>query len=86
VLLAEALTSQQRDAGPEQDGDAIEAMLTFLREQAADPPEKVEGVPDSFLDGLERVDRNKLGDGSCPICGEKFVSGMFFPSFSFLFC
>jgi hypothetical protein len=51
----------------------LDSMLDFLRHAAADPPEKVEGVPDSFLDGLERVDRKRLGDGSCPICGERFV-------------
>jgi hypothetical protein len=74
VLLAEALTSQQRDAGPDQDESVIDGMLEFLRSQAADPPEKVEGVPDSFLEGLERVDKKTFGDGSCPICGEKFTS------------
>lgn len=72
VLLAEALTSQLTSPGPEQDTDALSSMLEFLRTSAADPPETVKGVPDSFLDSLERVPKGKLGEDSCPICGDKF--------------
>ncbi|KAL3421433.1 zinc finger domain-containing ring-type protein [Phlyctema vagabunda] len=61
------------------------ALLDVLMQAAAEgmhaPPDEVEGVPASFLDELERVDRRELvaaqksqkNNDSCPICAEKFL-------------
>lgn len=38
----------------------MEGLLQQLLSEAGDPSAKVKGVPDSFLDGLERIPRNKL--------------------------
>jgi hypothetical protein len=36
----------------------------------------VKGVPDSFLDGLDRVPKKNLKpDEDCPICGNPFLDG-----------
>lgn len=50
----------------------LTSLISELEAGADSPPTEVEGVSQEFLDTLERVDRKKLGDGSCPICGEKF--------------
>ncbi|KAF2670459.1 hypothetical protein BT63DRAFT_386922 [Microthyrium microscopicum] len=67
VLLAEALRANDNPS------ETVEHMLANLLEGAANPPTRVEGVSEAFLDGLERVKKSSLGDGMCPICGEKFV-------------
>jgi hypothetical protein len=42
------------------------------------PPVKIEGVPQSYLDELERIDKRKIGkDASCPICNERFLDDEF---------
>jgi len=55
-----------------------EAFLTSLVEQLEEfndtPPTEVAGVPQSYLDSLDRVDKKKLKkDDTCPICGEPFL-------------
>lgn len=42
------------------DTPVMEGLLQQLLSEAGDPGTKVKGVPDSFLDGLERVPKNKL--------------------------
>lgn len=35
---------------------------------------EVEGVPQSFLDGLDRVNKKAIrNEDKCPICGERFL-------------
>ncbi|KFY40332.1 hypothetical protein V495_05480 [Pseudogymnoascus sp. VKM F-4514 (FW-929)] len=52
--------------------ELLTSLISELEEGADRPPMEVEGVSQAFLDALERVDKKKLGDGSCPICGERF--------------
>lgn len=52
--------------------ELLTSLISELEEGADSPPTEVEGVSQAFLDALERVDRKKLGEGSCPICGERF--------------
>jgi hypothetical protein len=54
----------------------LESMIRRLREQADDPPNRVDSVPDSFFDELERVDKKTLKeDWVCPICSNPFLEG-----------
>ena len=40
----------------------------------ASPPTEIEGVPQSFLDGLDRVNKKVIKkEDKCPICGERFL-------------
>lgn len=56
--------------------DLLGTLVESLMRSADDPPDKVEGVPDSFLDQLERVPKSKLEEkDSCPICGNPFLDG-----------
>jgi hypothetical protein len=49
-------------------------MISTLLSAAEHPPKEIRGVPDSFLDGLDRVPRNNLRkEMECPICGEPFL-------------
>lgn len=32
-------------------------------------------MPQDYLDGLERVDKKRLGEKMCPICAERFLDG-----------
>lgn len=44
----------------------------------ADPPTKVAGVPQTYLDSLERVPKRRLKKSdTCPICAEKFLDDEF---------
>jgi hypothetical protein len=59
--------------------DLLRDMLSRVTHLADDPPRRVEGVPDAFLEGLERVGRGRLRDGDkCPICAERFLDGACF--------
>ncbi|PVH84115.1 hypothetical protein DL98DRAFT_512528 [Cadophora sp. DSE1049] len=54
--------------------DFLTGLITYLEEQIESPPEKVEGVPQSYLDALERVDKRTLKRSDvCPICNEVFL-------------
>lgn len=52
----------------------LEHLIGAAQMQIDDPPTKVEGVPQSYLDELERVPKKALKkDDICPICAEKFL-------------
>lgn len=63
---------------PGQGNDLLANMIDILRQNANDPPAEVKGVPNSFLDELERVPKKSLKkDDTCPICVNPFLDGMF---------
>jgi len=52
----------------------LENLGEQLQVQIESPPVKVAGVPQSYLDELERVLKKALKkDDMCPICAEKFL-------------
>lgn len=60
---------------PAQQG-LLEQMFESLMSEAEMPPRELKGVPDSFLDELERVPKAKLQKtDACPICAEPFLDG-----------
>jgi len=80
-LLAEAIHTMghggRDDLGaptPEGLSDLQNSMIATLLANARDPPREIKGVPQSFLDGLERVPKKALRkDMDCPICGLPFL-------------
>jgi hypothetical protein len=49
-------------------------MIEVLRANADDPPTELKGVPNSFLDELERVPKKALKPSdTCPICVNPFL-------------
>ena len=62
-LLANAFEMMRgRPADDEAGGerDLLAGMIEVLRQNADDPPTELKGVPDSFLDELERVPKKSL--------------------------
>ena len=58
--------------------DVLATLVESLMRSAEDPPREVQGVPDSFLDELERVPKKALKPNeSCPICSNPFLEGEF---------
>jgi hypothetical protein len=76
-LLAEAFTSILVD------NEALESNLNpiieELRAGVYQPPDELQGVPDSFFDELERVNKKSLKPSdTCSICGNAFLDGEWF--------
>jgi hypothetical protein len=78
-LLANAFEMMRgRPADEEASGenDLLANMIEVLRQNADDPPVELKGVPDSFLDELERVPKKSLKPtDTCPICVNPFLEG-----------
>ncbi|PMD65415.1 uncharacterized protein K444DRAFT_607978 [Hyaloscypha bicolor E] len=56
----------------------LENLVSDVETMIDDPPEKVAGVPQSYLDELDRVPKKSLKkDDMCPICAEKFLDDEF---------
>ncbi|OAL53873.1 hypothetical protein IQ07DRAFT_322107 [Pyrenochaeta sp. DS3sAY3a] len=77
-LLANAfelMRGRPADESSEGEGnDLLGSMIEYLRQNADDPPAELKGVPDSFLDELERVPKKDLKPTDvCPICVNPFL-------------
>jgi hypothetical protein len=78
-LLANAFETMRGRPADEGNGesDLLANMIEVLRENADDPPTELKGVPDSFLDELERVPKKALKPtDTCPICVNPFLEGV----------
>ncbi|KAF2760266.1 hypothetical protein EJ05DRAFT_474160 [Pseudovirgaria hyperparasitica] len=72
LLLADAYNHILRD-NPNVSA-LLEPMIEQLLSAADHPQAELKGVPNSFFDELERVERKKLKpDDDCPICGNAFL-------------
>ncbi|KAF2494813.1 hypothetical protein BU16DRAFT_540060 [Lophium mytilinum] len=80
-LLANGYQMIQGDGGRGAGGDGpplLQMMIESLMLSADDPPPTFQGVPDSFLDELERVPNKSLKkDDECPICCNPFLDDEF---------
>ncbi|KAK3064346.1 hypothetical protein LTS18_008034 [Coniosporium uncinatum] len=59
-----------------QDGhnELLAQLVQQLMSYADDPPSEVKGVPDTFIEDLDRIPKSKLKKGEdCPICGNAFL-------------
>ncbi|KAJ4371335.1 hypothetical protein N0V83_004552 [Neocucurbitaria cava] len=75
-LLANAFEQMRGRPADEGSGenDLLADMIEVLRQNADDPPTELKGVPDSFLDELERVPKKALKPAdTCPICVNPFL-------------
>jgi len=81
VAAAERLLSEQfrsllntSDDSSTTNQDLLNRLIAHLESEIESPPEKVDGVPQSYLDALERVDKKSLKRSDvCPICNEVFL-------------
>jgi hypothetical protein len=78
-LLANAFEMMRGRPADDQgsgENDLLANMIEVLRQNADDPPTELKGVPDSFLDELERVPKKSLKPtDTCPICVNPFLEG-----------
>lgn len=77
-LLANAFETMRGRPADESNehGDLLANMIEVLRANADDPPTELKGVPNSFLDELERVPKKALKPSdTCPICVNPFLEG-----------
>ena len=74
-LLQDQFTFLLQSSENENHRAYLENLTELLQEQIEHPPEKVGGVPQSYLDELDRVPKKALKkDDICPICAEKFLN------------
>ncbi|KAI4871140.1 hypothetical protein F4820DRAFT_7261 [Hypoxylon rubiginosum] len=53
----------------------LESLAAELEADMGSPPDAVPGVPQEYLDGLDRVSTKSLKKGDdCPICAEEFLA------------
>ncbi|KAF1940289.1 hypothetical protein EJ02DRAFT_445555 [Clathrospora elynae] len=79
-LLANAFETMRGRPADETEGgsDLLANMIDVLRQNADDPPKELKGVPDSFLDELERVPKKALKEfDTCPICVNPFLEDQY---------
>lgn len=81
-VLANAFAMMRGRAPDDQDGtdrdgdDLLANMIEVLQQNADNPPAELSGVPNSFLDELDRVPKKSLkASDSCPICRNPFLDG-----------
>lgn len=75
-LLQDQFLSLRQAAPTEENLAFLDLLIEATQRSIDDPPAKVEGVPQSYLDSLDRVDRKYLKKtDTCPICGEAFLVG-----------
>lgn len=73
-LLQDQYTTLLTTTSSPQTSSLLSTLTEALESQIHDPPTTVEGVPQSYLDELERVPKKALGkDDTCPICAERFL-------------
>jgi len=73
-LLADGYTQIRGDTSNPGHQRFLDGLIEELRDEAEEPPKKIEGVPQSFLDSLDRVPNKQLKKNQvCPICGEAFL-------------
>jgi len=73
-LLADSYYQIRSDTTNADHQRFLDQRIAELETLADQPPEKIEGVQQSFLDELERVPKKQLKKADmCPICGEAFL-------------
>ncbi|SZF00104.1 unnamed protein product [Blumeria hordei] len=65
-------------ASSDQQESFLQSLISSLEHDIDQPPTTVPGVPQEYLDQLERVSRKNLKKGDeCKICGEEFLEDEF---------
>jgi hypothetical protein len=75
-LLQDQYATLATDAPTPENRELLLSLIQTLEADAESPPDRLAGVDQQYLDGLDRVSRKKLQEdteGACPICAEKFL-------------
>jgi hypothetical protein len=72
-LLRDQFATLLTSAPNSDNAELLESLIAFTESQS-ESSTKPSGVPQSYLDELERVPKKQLrAEDSCPICAEKFL-------------
>lgn len=73
-LLQDQYLTLLQSADNPQNSEFLNHLIEELQQAIDSPPEKVAGVPQSYLDSLDRVPKKALKKtDTCPICGDAFL-------------
>lgn len=73
-LLRDQLSTLLSTTSNANNADLLRDLISHIEDDIDSPPEKVPGVPQSYLDSLERVSKKQLKKtDTCPICAEPFL-------------
>lgn len=73
-LVQDQMAALATTAPTDDNRELLERLIGELETAINDPPTEVRGVPQHFLDALDRVPRKLLKpDEACPICAEKHL-------------
>lgn len=75
-LVQDQMGTLARDAPTEANRQLLQELILSLDESILSPPADVPGVPQAYLDSLDRVPRRQLDrrpDDACPICAERYL-------------
>ncbi|KAH8684897.1 zinc finger domain-containing protein, RING-type [Tricladium varicosporioides] len=73
-LLRDQFAMLHQSSTSEDNREFLESLMNHLETEMDQPPEKVPGVPQTYLDELERVPKKMLKKSDvCPICAEPFL-------------
>ncbi|KAI2628253.1 hypothetical protein GGS21DRAFT_492904 [Xylaria nigripes] len=75
-LVQDQFATLAIDAPTEANRGFLSLLVRALEADVCQPPERIQGVSQTYLDGLDRVSRKKLEsdpEGTCAICAEKYL-------------
>lgn len=77
-LVQDQMGTLSTTAPTEDNRDFLRELVQALELDIDNPPETIQGVPQLYLDTLDRVPRKQLkADESCPICAEKYLDDQY---------
>ncbi|KAI1814880.1 hypothetical protein GGS20DRAFT_376047 [Poronia punctata] len=75
-LVQDQFATLATDSPSDTNRDFLTSLLESIQADVESPPDRLEGVDETYLADLDRVPRKKLQDdpeGQCMICAEKFL-------------
>jgi hypothetical protein len=77
-LLHDQMATLSADAPSTENRDFLAQLMSAIESDIDNPPERIRGVTQEYLDQLERVPRKQLRkDDICPICAEGFLDDQY---------
>lgn len=77
-LLQDQMGTLAMTAPTEANRDFLRQLFESLEDDISNPPTRIQGVSQQYLDGLDRVPRKQVKeDEACPICAEKYLDDQY---------
>jgi hypothetical protein len=77
-LLQDQMGTLAMTAPTDTNRDFLRQLFESLEDDISNPPDRIQGVSQQYLDGLDRVPRKQIKkDEACPICAEKYLDDQY---------